>query len=77
MLYFVETLKNSIDKPNQKLASIFTIFLAKASKIILRPGKQNEYIRKFHFVEDFTCDLLLSVAHYIGDVHIILKNSLK
>ena len=38
VLYILEVVKNSLEKPGTKIACIITVFLVKALQIILKPG---------------------------------------
>ena len=38
VLYFLEVVKNSIEKPNTKLPCIITLFLARVATELLKPG---------------------------------------
>lgn len=50
VLYFVEIVRNSIEKPNIKLPSIITLFLARVATELLKPGKITVHLNNFCFL---------------------------
>lgn len=50
VLYFVEIVRNSIEKPNIKLPSIITLFLARVATELLKPGKIPVHLNNFCFL---------------------------